>query len=58
MYCYKYCVISFIDDGYSESYTTALFCEFSDAEPFYNNLLESGKPCMLYRLNKYDNLNL
>lgn len=50
MDCYKYCVISFIDDGYSGSFTTAFFCKFSDAKLFHNNLLESGKPCMLYCL--------
>lgn len=51
-----YAVISFSDDPNNESYTTSLFCDFKDAQIFYENLRESDNPCMFFSLSCFDNL--
>lgn len=57
-YPYKYCVITYEDDGYSEQSSTSFFCDFDDANEYYLAQVECCIPCLLYRLSKYANLNI
>lgn len=58
MYPYKYCVVTFIDDGYSEHHFTSMFCDYEDANSYYASLVETCTPCLFYRINKFANLKL